>query len=64
MSMQSLIEYSDNCPKISGSLWQYYRDEPSATLRNSESFKFKVRMTESTAADGNTKDVKTAMPLN
>ena len=62
MSMQSLIEYSDNCPKTSG-LWQYYRDEPSAALRNFESFKFKVRMTESTTADGNTKDVKIAMPL-
>ena len=27
MSMYNLIEYSDNCSKISGTLWQYCRDE-------------------------------------
>ena len=26
--MFNLIEYSDNYSKTSGSLWQYYRDEP------------------------------------
>ena len=26
--MYSLIEYSENYSKTSGSLWQYYRDEP------------------------------------
>ena len=26
--MYNLIEYSDNYSKTSGSLWQYYRDEP------------------------------------
>ena len=26
--MYNLIEYSDNYLKVSGSLWQYYRDEP------------------------------------
>ena len=26
--MYNLIEYSDNYSKISGSLWQYYQDEP------------------------------------
>ena len=25
MSMYSLIEYSENCSKTSGSLWQYYK---------------------------------------
>ena len=25
--MYNLIEYSHNCSKTSGSLWQYYRDE-------------------------------------
>ena len=29
--MCNLIEYSDNCSKISGSLWQWYRDEPGLT---------------------------------
>ena len=28
MTMYNLIEYSDNYSKTSGSLWQYYRDEP------------------------------------
>ena len=28
MSMYSLIGYSDNYSKTSGSLWQYYRDVP------------------------------------
>ena len=28
MSMYNLIEYSDNYSKTSGSLWQYYKDEP------------------------------------
>ena len=30
-SMYNLIEYSDNYSKTSGSLWQYYRDEPALT---------------------------------
>ena len=28
MHMYNLIEYSDAHSKTSGSLWQYYRDEP------------------------------------
>ena len=28
MPIYNLIEYSDNYSKTSGSLWQYYRDEP------------------------------------
>ena len=28
MPMYNLIEYSDNYSNTSGSLWQYYRDEP------------------------------------
>ena len=28
MPMYSLIEYSENYSKTTGSLWQYYRDEP------------------------------------
>ena len=28
MPMYNLIEYSDNDSKKSGSLWQYYKDEP------------------------------------
>ena len=63
MLMHNLIEYSDNYSKTSGSLWQYYRDEPHATITNSESFKSKVRIAESTLAAGNTMDVEIAVPL-
>ena len=28
MPMYNLIKYSDNYAKTSGSLWQYFRDEP------------------------------------
>ena len=28
MPMYNLIEYSDNYAKTTGSLWQYFRDEP------------------------------------
>ena len=52
------IEYSDSYSKISGSLWQYYKDEPNDNLGNSKSFKSKVKMTGSTPTGGNTKDVK------
>ena len=57
MSMYNLIEYSDNCSKTSGSLWQYFRDEPNVNLTDSESFKSKIKITGKTPAGGNTKDV-------
>ena len=58
MPMYNLIEYSDNYSKTSGSLWQYYKDEPNDNFADSESFKSKVRITGNTPADGNTKDVE------
>ena len=42
MPVYNLIEYSDNYLKISGSLWQYYRDEPNDNLVDSESYKSKI----------------------
>ena len=63
MPMYNLIEYSDNYAKTSGSLWQYYRDEPNDNLANSESFKFKVKITGKTPAADNEKDVKIMVPL-
>ena len=53
MPMYNLIEYSDSYSKTSGSLCQYYRDEPflddngaiadfPADNNNSASFKFKT----------------------
>ena len=63
MPMYNLIEYSDNYAKMSGSLWQYYRDESNDNLANSESFKFKVKITGKTPADDNEKDVEIMVPL-
>ena len=51
MPMYNLMDYSNNYSKTSGSLWKYYRDEPNATLTESESFKFKERITGSTPDD-------------
>ena len=58
MLMHNLIEQSDNYSKTSGSLWQYYKDDPNDSLADSESFKSKVKITGSTPAGGNTKDVE------
>ena len=58
MPMYNLIEYSDNYSKISGSLWQYYKDDPNDNIRQSESFKSKIKITGKILASGNTKDVE------
>ena len=63
MPMYNLIEYSNNYLKTSGSLWQYCRDDPNDNITKFESFKFKIKITEKTAAAGNTKDVETTVPL-
>ena len=44
--MYNLLEYSKNYKKTTGSLWNYYRDEPSNRLSsNSKSFKNKTSIT-------------------
>ena len=58
MPMYNLIEYSDNYSKTSGSLWQYYKDDPNDNIVQSESFKSKIKITGKTPAAGNTKDVE------
>ena len=63
MSMYDLIKYSDNYAKTSGSLWQYFRDEPNDNLANSESFKSKIKITGKTPMAGNEKDVEIMVPL-
>ena len=63
MPMYNLIEYSDNYSKTSGSLWQYYRDEPDNNLADSESFKSKIKITGKTPNNGNEKDVEIMVPL-
>ena len=61
--MYSLIEHSNNYAKKSGSLWQYYRDEPNDNLTDSESFKSKIKITGKTIATGNEKYVEIMVPL-
>ena len=52
MPMYNLLEYSKNYKKTTGSLWNYYRDDPNNPLfSNSESFKYKTSIT------GNTRNV-------
>ena len=52
MPINNLLEYSKNCRKAAGSLWNNYRDKPSNPLySNSESFKYK------TSIQGNTYNV-------
>ena len=63
MPMYSLIEYSDNYSKTSGSLWQYYKDDPNDKITQSESFKSKTKVTGKTPPAGNTKDVEIIVPL-
>ena len=61
--MYNLIEYSDNCSKTSRSLWRYYKDDPNDNIKQSESFKSKIRIMGKIPAVGNTKDVEVIVPL-
>ena len=57
MPMYNLIEYTKNYRKTTGSLWNCYRNElavdtndnniPNKNVINSESFKYKISVTES-----------------
>ena len=49
MRMYNLLEHSKNYDKKTGSLWNYYRVQPSDPLStNSRSFKYKNNITENT----------------
>ena len=71
--MYNLLEYSKNYRKTTGSLWNYYRDEPSSTedndnithsIFNSKSFDYKANFISSVTNDNLTKnDVKIVVPL-
>ena len=76
MPMYNLLEYSKNYEKTSGSLFNYYRDEPkehtigdgnnaiNISIRNSESFDYKTKIVGSLAAGELEKDdVEIAIPL-
>ena len=72
MPMYTLIEYSDNYAKTTGSLWQYCKDIPARNNRDeitefvrgntTDSFNFKTKITGETGDDG-TKNVKIMTPL-
>ena len=72
----NLLEYSKNYEKTSGSLFNYYRDEPkdhtigdgdnviNISIRNSKSFDYKTEITESLdASELEKEDVEIAIPL-
>ena len=63
MPMYNLIDYSDDYSKISGGLWQYYKDDPNDNLADSESFKYKVKTSGKTPNNGNTKVLEIIVPL-
>ena len=74
MPMYNLLVYSKNYKKTTGSLWNYYRDEPSSTIGannithsilNSESLDYKASFMENgVTLDNLTKnDVKVVVPL-
>ena len=63
MPMYNLIEYSDDYSKTSGSLWQYYKNDPSNNIADSESFKFNVKIKVKSSNNRNTKDVEIIVPL-
>ena len=59
MQMYNLIEHSNT----SGRLWQHYRGDPNDNIAQTESFKYKSKITGKTLAAGNTNDVKIAVSL-
>ena len=60
MPIYYLIEYSDNYSKKSGSLRQYYRDDLNDDdITESESFKYKTKITGTTPVARNKKVVET-----
>ena len=65
MPMDNLFEYSRNYEKTAGSLWNYYRDEPSDPLKNkSESFKYKTSIVGKTPNDNDSlTDAEVFIPL-
>ena len=76
MPMYNLLEYSKNYEKTSGSLLNYYRDEPkehtigagnnaiNISIRNSKSFDYKTKIAGSLdAGEDEKEDVTIAIPL-
>ena len=61
--MYNLFEYSKIYSKTSSGLWNYYRDEPSDLIADSESFRFKTSITGSTPNNNEEKEIENAAPL-
>ena len=61
--MYNLTEYSKNYRKTTGSLWNYYRFEPTYPIADSKSFRYKTSILWKTVADGTTKKVEIAVLL-
>ena len=63
--MYNLLEYSKNYRKTTGSLWNYYRDQPSNPLStNSESFKYKASIVGKTPPNNDSlTDAEVVIPL-
>ena len=65
MPRYNLLEYSKNYKKTTGSLWNYYRDEPNDPFStNSESFKYKISILGKTPQnDDSLTDTEVVIPL-
>ena len=65
MPMYNLLGYSKNFRKTTGSLWNYYRGQPSDPLStNSESFKYKTSIVGKTSQDNDSlKNEEVVIPL-
>ena len=76
MPMYNLIECSKNYRKTTGSLWNYYRDEPNSgldgdnnninySIKDSKSFDYKTSITGKLEVENNVEkdDVKIVVPL-
>ena len=74
MPMYNLLEYSKNYKKTTGSLWNYYRDEPNSnaddneimhSVMNSKSFDYKANFMENGVTNNNLSknNVKFVIPL-
>ena len=67
MPMYNLIEYSDNYPDTSGSLWQFKRDEivnnADVSNDNAPSFKYKASLIDNTENNCTKNGVKIVVPL-
>ena len=71
MPMYNLLEYSKNYSKTTGSLWNYYRDEPNRgannninySIKDSKSFDYKTSITGKLEGNNTEKEVEIVVPL-